>query len=85
MRMLLNVTFNDGNKRELQISAADIVATEDHFEISVDNLERYSHLCFLAWCSDSRTKQTGKDFKDWLLDIDTVETVNDPKEPTTKL
>jgi len=85
MRMLLNVTYNGDVKRELEITAADIVRTEDKYNVSVENLERYSHVCFLAWSSESRQKNTAKDFDEWLLDVVSVEAVNDPKEPNTSL
>ena len=85
MRMLLKVNFAGGVSREAVITASDIVRTEDKYELSIERLERYSHLCYLAWCSDTRTKQTGKDFDEWLLDVEHVEAVDDPKEPNTNL
>jgi len=83
--MLLTTTFQDGSSREQTVTALDIVETEDFYEMSIDQLDRFSHLCFLAWRSEHRTKVTGKDFKEWLADVSSVEPVTDPKESTTKL
>lgn len=83
MKINLRISFLDGNSKEITCSASDLVKFEDKFNISVSQIAdqaRISHLLFLAWASETRTKATALDFEAWT---DTVETVGgsqlDPK------
>jgi len=83
MKINLRVQFIDGNFREITCSASDLVKFEDKFNISVSKIAedaRITHLLFLAWASEVRTKATALDFEAWT---DTVESVGaseiDPK------
>ena len=83
MRLALRISFLDGNAKEITCSASDLVKFEDKFDLSVARLQedlKISHLLFLAWASETRTKATALDFDSW---VDTVESVgasdNDPK------
>jgi hypothetical protein len=83
MKINLRIDFLDGTSKEVSCIAADLVKFETKFDISVVELEkktRFSHLLFLAWCAESRTKSTGLDFDGW---IETVSMINpseiDPK------
>jgi hypothetical protein len=83
MKINLRILFLDGNAKEVTCSASDLVKFEDKFNISVSRIQeevRITHLLFLAWASEHRTKSTGLDFDAWT---DTVESVGaseiDPK------
>jgi hypothetical protein len=79
MRFNLLVKFNDGSEKEITASAADLVAFEDKFNISIGKLateQRLGHLLFLAWHSEKRRKATDANYEAWL---DTVETVGESK------
>lgn len=75
MKINLRVEFISGEAKEVTCSAADLVAFEDKFNLSIVKLEsemRITHLIFLAWHSLSRTKQTDKDFDAWVELVETV-------------
>ncbi len=62
--------------------AADIVAFETKFDMSMSRLQKdakLTHLMFLAWSVEHRTKATGKPFEEWLNDVEAVEAA-DPKK-----
>jgi hypothetical protein len=75
MRITLRVDLVDGSKQDVICSAIDLVAFEDKYQRSVARLEhemRLTDLLFIAWHSLHRQKQTGKDFDNWLDDIEGV-------------
>lgn len=77
MRINLQLEYSDGTKRMVACNAADLVAFEDKFNVSVMKLgedPRIGWLLFLAWHSEKRTGNTADDYDKWL---DTVETVGD--------
>lgn len=79
MRPLLRITFTDGTLKELNVNAPDIIAFERKFEISLEKLDSYEHLCFLAWRVANRTGLTAADFDTWLNTVEFVEFVEGPK------
>ena len=80
MKITLRIEFTDGTSREVVVSAADMVAFEDKFNVSIANLDnpRMGWLLFLAWHSEHRKKQTDKKYEDWL---DLVESIGDTTDP----
>ena len=75
MKINLRVEFNSGEAKEITCSAADLVAFETKFDLSITALEsnvKYTHLMYLAWCSEKRTKATTKEFDVWIQDVSTV-------------
>jgi hypothetical protein len=53
-----------------------MVKLETRFDMSISSLEnniKITHLLFLAWASESRTKATTLSFEEW---VDTVESVS---------
>lgn len=83
MRFNLVIQFADGTKKEITASAADLVAFEDKFNVSIGSLassQRLGHLLFLAWHSEFRRKATTLDYDKWLDTVEGVgETETDPK------
>jgi hypothetical protein len=81
MNFNLQISFSDGTTRDVAGKAADIVAFENKFDLSMSSLQKdvkITHLFFLAWHAEKRTGATPLDFEAWL---DTVEMVTaaDPK------
>lgn len=77
MRISLQIEYSNGIKRNVICSAADLVAFEDKFNVSVVQLgndPRIGYLLYLAWHAEKRTGNTDDDYDKWL---DTVETVGD--------
>ena len=76
MNQELNVTFLDGTNRTARAIAADFVAFESKFDLSIARLEkeiRLTHLLFLAWHAEKRTGQTQLEFEAWTETVDSVE------------
>lgn len=64
----LEVVFLDGSKKKVSAVAADLIAFESHFDLSITSLEkdlRLTHLLFIAWNVLKRTGQTADEFDVW--------------------
>jgi hypothetical protein len=81
MKLTLQIQFNDATSKEILVSAADMVAFEDKFNISISRLDeaRIGWLLFLAWHSEKRRKATELDYEAWLDTVDTIGESPDPK------
>lgn len=78
MNFNLLIKFADGTEKETKATPADIVAFESHFSLSVAKLQseiRLTHVFYLGWHSEKRTKATDLEFEAWLETIDIVELV----------
>lgn len=75
MRINLRIDFLDGTSKEVVCTAADLVKFESKFDVSVTELEkrtRFTHLLFLAWASETRTKATNVEFDVWVETISAI-------------
>jgi hypothetical protein len=82
MKINLQITYNNGEIREIVANAADMVAFEDKYSLSVQALStdpRMSYMFFLAWHSEKRTGGTTETFETWLDTIEMVGGGSDPK------
>jgi hypothetical protein len=83
MRLNLQVNFEDETVKDVTCNAADFVAFEDKFNVSIAALgveTKLSYLLFLAWHSEKRTKGTDKPFEAWLNNVTSVgDSGKDPK------
>jgi len=82
MKINLQLTFNNGETRDIVANAADMVAFEEKYEKSVQALSsepRMSYMFFLAWHSEKRTGKTTDSFDKWLETIEMVGAGEDPK------
>jgi hypothetical protein len=83
MRLNLQVNFEDETSKDVTCNAADFVAFEDKFNVSIASLgveTKLSYLLFLAWHSEKRTKGTDKPFDTWLERVVSVgDSTKDPK------
>jgi hypothetical protein len=78
MRLNLQVqyTATPDEPKDLICNPSDMVKLEERYNISIASLEnniKITHLLFLAWASESRTKATTLSFEEW---VDTVESVS---------
>lgn len=72
----LQITYADGATKQVTAGAPDIVAFESKFDLSIARLEkdfRLTHLFFLAWNVEKRTKAVEVDFDEWLTSVELVE------------
>jgi len=83
MRFNLLINFANGTEKEITASTPDLVAFENKFDISVGKLaseQRLSHLLFLAWHSEKRSKGTALSYEEWLETVESVgASEKDPK------
>jgi hypothetical protein len=71
----LQITYIDGAVAECSAIAADLVAFESHFDLSVARLEkevRLTHMFFLAWHALKRTGKTTDEFDKWVESVSMV-------------
>ena len=76
MNFNLTVSFLDGSSCEVSGIAADLVAFEAEFDVSVTRLNtetKITHLLWLAWHSLKRQGQTKDTFDKWVESVDTVD------------
>lgn len=72
MKINLRIELENGETKDIVANAADMVAFEREFELSIASLEqtaKLTHLLYLAWSSEHRRKATGKSFDDWVNDV----------------
>jgi hypothetical protein len=65
----LQVLFIDETTEDVTAIAADLIAFEAHFDLSVARLQseiRLTHLFFLAWHVLKRTGKTKVEFDKWV-------------------
>jgi hypothetical protein len=83
LKINLQVTYENGTKKLVVCNAADLVAFEDKYEVSISAIgaeTKLSHLLFLAWHSEKRTGSTKDDFDKWLETVASVgDSDSDPK------
>jgi hypothetical protein len=82
MQINLQVTYTDNSVRVVNAIAADLVAFETKFDLSIARLEqnvKLTHLLFLAWHVEHRLKQTALDFDAWIETVEGVEAADTKK------
>lgn len=82
MKINLRIEYLSGESKEITCSASDLVKFEEKFNLSISKLDedmKFTHLLFLAWSSETRTKQTDKDFDTWVELVSMVGAGSDPK------
>jgi len=76
MNFNLLVTFLDASTREVSGIAADLVAFETEFDLSVSSLSKdvkITHLLWLAWHVIKRSGETKDAFPKWVESVQGVE------------
>jgi hypothetical protein len=71
----LRVTFLDETTVECSAVAADLIAFEAHFDLSVARLQaeiRLTHMFYLAWHALKRTGKTTDEFEKWVESVSIV-------------
>lgn len=79
----LRIVFLDGSETEVVAIAADLIAFESKFDLSVARLEaeiRLTHLFYMAWHVQKRTAQTKDDFEKWVESVSIVTEGSDQKK-----
>jgi S-adenosylmethionine synthetase len=71
----LKIQFTDGTEKQVSAIAADLIAFETRFDLSVARLEseiRLTHLFFLAYAASKRTGETDLQFEAWTETVTMV-------------
>lgn len=71
----LKVVFTDGTEKEISTVAADLIAFETRFDMSIAALEknvRMTHLFFIAYSALKRQGQTSEEFEKWVESVGMV-------------
>lgn len=81
MKIALRLSYNDGTAEDVVCNAADFVAFEREFDVSVTTVDsKIGNLLWLAWHSLTRVGKTSLEFDAWLNLVDTVAgSESDPK------
>jgi hypothetical protein len=82
MKLNLQIKFTDNPDEFKQVvcNPSDMIKLETKFDISIASLEanlKVTHLLFLAWASETRTKATTESFEEW---VDTIESISPADE-----
>ena len=82
MKLNLQIQFTDTPDKVKQVvcNPSDMIKLETKFDISISSLEsniKITHLLFLAWASETRTKATVASFEEW---VDTIESISPADE-----
>jgi len=78
----LQIEFLDGSTAEITAVAADLIAFESKFDLSVARLEkeiRLTHLFFIAWHVLKRTGKTSEEFEKWAESVSIVKEASGKK------
>ena len=76
MNINLQVTYLDGSDKLVTALAADLIAFEAKFDLSIARLDkevRLTHLLFIAWNVEKRTKATELEFEAWTETVAGIE------------
>jgi hypothetical protein len=85
MKLNLQIQFTDKPNEVKQIvcGPSDMIKLETKFDISIASLEsniKITHLLFLAWASETRTKATTASFEEWVDLIESVSPADEQKK-----
>jgi hypothetical protein len=75
LKINLRVEYVTSGAKDVTCTASDLVAFEAKFNLSVTKLgeeTKLTHLLYLAWNSEKRTKATTLDFEPWVETVVTV-------------
>lgn len=72
----LQVNYLDGTEKLVAAQAADLMAFETKFDLSVARLDKevkLTHLLYIAYHAEKRTKSTELEFEAWTETISGIE------------
>jgi hypothetical protein len=85
MKLNLQIKFTDkpDESKLVVCNPSDMIKLETKFDISIATLEsniKVTHLLFLAWASETRTKATTEAFEEWVDTIDSISPADEQKK-----
>lgn len=82
MNINLQINYLDGTEKQVTAQAADLVAFETKFDLSIARLEKevkLTHLLFIAWNVEKRTGATKDEFEPWTETVSGIEALAQKK------
>jgi hypothetical protein len=85
MKLNLQIQFADNpdEVKNIVCNPSDMIKLETKFDISIASLEsniKITHLLFLAWASETRTKATTQSFDEWVDNIESISPADEQKK-----
>jgi len=77
-RIDIKIKMYEGEAYNIQTAATDLIKWESYFDLSIDKLEKLTHLYYLAWLASKRLAKTSLEFEVWVDQVEDV-AVEDPK------
>jgi len=77
-KLEITIVVSETESYKLHTAASDLLKWESHFDLSIDKLQKLTHLYFLAWTAATRLNKTSLEFEVWCDSIENV-VVADPK------
>jgi len=74
----VSIKLYEGEAFDIQTAASDLIKWEAYFDLSIDKLQKLTHLYYLAWLACKRLAKTSLEFDVWVEQVETIE-VADPK------
>ena len=75
MNINLKIIFADETEKSVNAVAADLVAFESEYDLSIASLQKtvkLTHLLFIAWHVEKRTGGTKDEFMKWIESVSSV-------------
>lgn len=76
MNINLQLSYLDGTEKLVTAQAADLIAFEAKFDLSIARLDKevkLTHLLFIAYSVEKRTKATDLEFEAWAETVSSIE------------
>jgi hypothetical protein len=85
MKLNLQIQFTDkpDEMKQVVCNPSDMIKLETKYDISIASLEaniKITHLLFLAWASETRTKATIAPFDEWVDNIESISPADQQKK-----
>jgi hypothetical protein len=85
MKLNLQIQFTDkpDEVKHVVCNPSDMIKLETKYDISIASLEsniKITHLLFLAWASETRTKATTASFDEWVDNIESISPADEQKK-----
>lgn len=77
-KLELTIKLNEGEPFTIHTSASDLIKWESKYDLSIDKLQKLTHLYYLAWLACKRLNKTSLEFDAWTDTVEDV-AVADPK------
>ena len=77
-KLEIKIKMYEAEAYKIQTAASDLIKWESYFDLSIDKLEKLTHLYYLSWLASKRLAKTSLEFEVWADQVEDV-AVEDPK------